>query len=272
MPTPLLDSLLPIAAEAAAVIREVYSGDFDVQYKTPGDPVTVADERANQIICKRLGEQFPNAAVVAEESDPSDFAGFERHSQIFFVDPLDGTRDFVKRTGDFVIMIGMVDGAAPVAGVVHAPATNTIWCGHIGHGAWRIDGKSQPIRVSDTGALTNARIVVSRSRTPKRLAALAKEAGAPEVLRIGSAGLKAAKVADGTVDLYIAPDQAGSRWDICAPDALVRAAGGEFTDAFGQPYDYRSGELSNDRGVAAANPTLHPKVLQILARARDDQA
>ena len=125
----LVDDLLEIAREAAAIINQVYAAPFEVEYKTPRDPVTLADRRANDHICTRLEAAFPGVPIVAEESDPASFADFRAATRVFFVDPLDGTREFVKRNGEFVVMIGLLDGDRPEAGVIHAPATGESWLG-----------------------------------------------------------------------------------------------------------------------------------------------
>src|SRR5262249_25685222 len=99
-----LEAMLAIAREASAVVARVYATDFAVDYKGPADPVTRADREANELICARLGEVFGPVPVVAEESDESDFAGWVGAPRVFFVDPLDGTLEFVAKNGDFVVM------------------------------------------------------------------------------------------------------------------------------------------------------------------------
>ena len=268
MPTPLLASLIDITSAATTAILQVYRNAFEVTYKSPGDPLTTADTNANTLICEKLRARFPSAAIVAEESPPEDFAGFTTKDQVFFVDPLDGTREFVARNGEFVVMIGLVEAEGVRAGVIHAPVSGLVWCGEVGKGAWRIDedGSASVIQPSSHATLQGAKLAVSRSRTPRKLRALASRAGIGEVVRIGSAGLKGAAVAEGSVDLYVAPGNAGCRWDVCAPDAIITAAGGALTDAFGERYDYRDAELDNTRGIAAGNTVLHAEALDWLRR------
>ena len=110
----LVETLDGVAREAALLIREVYRTAFRVDFKGPRDPVTEADRGANALICERLSALFPDVPIVAEESDPQSFAGFRSAERIFFVDPLDGTREFVAKNGQFVVMIGYVDGAQTV--------------------------------------------------------------------------------------------------------------------------------------------------------------
>jgi 3'(2'), 5'-bisphosphate nucleotidase len=267
---PLLDTLDGIAREAALLIRKVYRTDFGVDFKAPRDPVTEADRQANTLICDRLASLFPGVPIVAEESEPETFAGYRSAERIFFVDPLDGTREFVAKNGEFVVMIGFVDGERARASVIHAPESGISWLGQVGLGAYQTnaDGSRQPVSVSHTATLPEARIVGSRShRNPAQERALAS-LQARELVALGSAGLKAAAVACGTADAYVAPHYAGKRWDACAADALITAAGGKLTNTDGALFDYRAEDLGNDRGVVASNGRFHDAILRQLAAAR----
>jgi 3'(2'), 5'-bisphosphate nucleotidase len=261
-----LDRLASIARDAGRGILRIYESDFHVDYKGPGDPVTDADREANALICGRLAAEFPGAAIVAEESAAELYAGYREHSHIFFVDPLDGTREYVAKNGQFVVMIGLVVGDVATLGVVYAPTTGTLWCGERGVGAFRVgpDGSEQPIRVSDVAKPEDARVTVSRSRRSERLKRTLLGLGARQVVPMGSAGLKGALVAEADVDGYVALGVAGKFWDACAMDALVSAAGGRVSDLAGKPFDYRAGELELTRGVLAANPLLHDAFRQRL--------
>ena len=104
-----LEVMLRVAVEASAVIAEVYETPFSVDFKAPEDPVTAADRRANTLICERLSKAFPGVPLVAEESEPETFAGYRTAERVFFVDPLDGTAEFVNRNGEFVVMIGKAE-------------------------------------------------------------------------------------------------------------------------------------------------------------------
>jgi 3'(2'), 5'-bisphosphate nucleotidase len=264
-----LDRLAHIARDAGSGILRIYQSDFQVDYKGPGDPVTDADREANTLICARLAAEFPGAAIVAEESAAEQYAGYRQHSRVFFVDPLDGTREYVAKNGQFVVMIGLVDGDVPTLGVVYAPTTGILWCGERGVGAFRVeaDGSERPIRVSDVAEPEQARITVSRSRRSDRLKQTLQQLGARQVVPMGSAGLKGALVAEGDVDAYLALGVAGKFWDACAMDAIVSAAGGRVSDLQGKALDYRGGELELTHGVLAANPILHDAVLRKLGAA-----
>ncbi|HYP74936.1 MAG TPA: 3'(2'),5'-bisphosphate nucleotidase CysQ [Polyangiaceae bacterium] len=269
-PSSLLGTLDAIAREAAVLILQVYATKFSVDFKAPRDPVTEADRLANELICDRLSKLFPNVPIVAEESEPETFSGYRKAERIFFVDPLDGTREFVARNGEFVVMIGYVEGDRAMASVIHAPESGTSWLGQLGNGAYQTDadGSSKPISVSAIATLAEARIVGSRSHRNPELERTLGTLGVRELVALGSAGLKASVVAHGSADAYVAPHYAGKRWDACAADALITAAGGKLTDSRGDLFDYRSELLDNDRGVVASNGLLHDAIIEKLALAR----
>lgn len=259
-----LEQLASIARDAGRIILQVYARDFDVDYKAPGDPVTEADREANELICSRLSSEFPDAAIVAEESPEETYADFRAHARILFVDPLDGTREFVARNGQFVVMIGLVAGDRASLGVVYAPVRDVLWCGARGVGAFRVDagGTEREICVGAVARPEDARIIVSRARRSERLQRVLSSIGPLEVRPMGSAGLKGSLVADASADAYLALGHAGKRWDACAMDAVVSAAGGRVTDARGQAIDYRSPELALEHGLLASNPELHAALLE----------
>ncbi len=262
-----LDTLLAIAEEAVMTVLTVYRSPFDVELKGPDDPVTKADRLANQLICQRLGAAFPEAAVVAEESDPQRYGDYRHAAQVFFVDPVDGTREFVQRTGEFVVMIGHVENGRPRSGVIWAPTEGRVWIGDVGLGAFSRGPEEpwKPVRPSTTNHLGDARLVVSRTQSSEKRTELAGRLGVASLRPLGSAGLKGAMVASGQADAYLATARAGMLWDACAPDAIVTAAGGRFTDARGRAIDYRSDDLAVRRGLLASNGVLHQALLERLA-------
>ena len=257
------ETLLAVARSAAETILEVYDRPFDVELKRAREPVTVADRRANALICAALAKRFPSVPIVAEESDPGTFRGFRSAPRVLFVDPLDGTREFIAHNGEFAVMIGLLEGARPVAGVVHAPVAGTSWVGAPGTGAWRVDGDRPwvPVRVSPESDLGRARLVASRSHRSVSLQRALAALGGARARALGSAGLKGAEVAQGTADAYLDTGPGTKRWDACAIDALVTAAGGRVTDTRGAPIDYRGRGLANRRGLLVTNGLLHDAIL-----------
>jgi 3'(2'), 5'-bisphosphate nucleotidase len=253
-----IDEVLAIANDAAALIMGVYATAFDVDYKGPNDPVTTADRQANDLICERLTRAFPGVPIVAEESDPSTFAAGFAAPEAWFVDPLDGTREFVEKNGEFCVMIGLARAGRASLGVLVCPAIARTFLGEVGGAAHEVarDGSRRALHVSETASMKDARIVVSRSRRSPALDAALVTLAPREVSPIGSSGIKAAYVATGEADVYLQPGVAGKRWDACGPEAIVRAAGGVFTDVRGVPFEYSSGELENAFGLLATGSRL----------------
>lgn len=267
----IVEKLLAAAEAAAAIVMEVYAeADFGAELKGPNDPVTRADKRANAFLLERLARDFPGVPIVAEESDPASFAGFQSSRTALFVDPVDGTREFIQKNGEFAVMIGYAEDGRATCGVIHAPAFDNAafdglaapgraYIGAEGVGAFRIakDGGRTRITVSDVGELTEARAAVSRFNRNPAVEGRLSSLGLKELVTVGSAGLKAVKIATAELEMYAHPS--GSKvklWDACGPDAVVRAAGGVMTDARGMAFDYR-GDLAQGNGTIAANPVLH---------------
>lgn len=264
-----LARLADIAEAAGRVVLEVYATEFHVEHKGPNDPVTEADHRSNELITTALARSFPGVPIVAEESEPSRYAGHERAAEVFFVDPLDGTREFVAKNGEFVIMIGLAVGGRAALGVVHAPAQRRTWLGVAdGRALERSGGVERSIHVRDRDDLTQATCVVSRSRRTPRLLAALELLGVTDVRPLGSAGCKASAVATGEADAYVHLGRAGSLWDTCAPEAIVRGAGGRYTHEDGAAFDYATADLPVLGGVVAAGPRAHALILDAVARAR----
>ncbi len=266
------EEALGVAREAARVVMRVYAAPFEVEYKVEDDPVTRADRESNALVCERLERAFPGVPIVAEESDPQTYAGFERADAAWFVDPLDGTRDFVRRNGEFAVMIGLAERGRAVLGVIVAPAWDRAFVGVVGQGAWEIaaDGSRAPVRVSSRASLRDASIVVSRSHAPAMLPAIVAAAGARQAVGHGSSGLKGVLIAIGEHDVYFQPGPAGMRWDACATEGLVRGAGGDCTEADGSPFDYASPDIVNRGGILATNGLLHGPMIEALREARSD--
>jgi 3'(2'), 5'-bisphosphate nucleotidase len=266
----VLEEVLVIAARAAAAIREIYKHPFEVEFKIGDDPVTLADRQANEIIVEGLTSACPGIPVVAEESDPASYVAWRGADAVWFVDPLDGTRDFVKRNGEFAVMIGLAERGKALLGVIDCPADGRRFAGSAS-GSFEIlgDGSRRKLGVSQVADPKQAKMVVSRSRPSDVLDRAAAQLGLASTLKVGSAGLKALRVACGDADLYAHVGQAGYRWDACAPEAIALGAGGRITDVNGDPYDYAADHLDNATGIVVSNGHLHDAALAAIRAARE---
>lgn len=263
-----LDVALAAAREAMVVLMEVYAQDFDVQYKAAREPVTLADRRANELICGRLAAAFPGDGILAEESvpsDPTELAAVLGHERVWFVDPMDGTKEFVARNGEFSVMIGLCVNGIPVAGVVAAPVPGLITVGADGAGAWSIDtgGAREELHVSSKRTVGESSMLLSRSHRSERLLAIATALAPAQQVLSGSVGIKCARIARGTEELYVnLPSRRGARlWDACGPEAIVRAAGGRVTTVFGDPIAYQGPDITLVQGMVATNGWIHDEVV-----------
>jgi 3'(2'), 5'-bisphosphate nucleotidase len=263
----MLDQVLRVVRRAGDVVMRVYAEPFEVDFKGKNDPVTRADRDSNTLLCAALAEGFPGVPIVAEESDPASYAGYGSAPEVWFVDPLDGTRDFVRKNGEFAVMVGLAEKGEATFGVVLCPAVGRAFLGAKGLGAFEVadDGSRKPIHTSRAATLGEAQLIVSRSNRSGALEERGVELGFKGVTRCGSAGVKGTRVATGEADVYAQPGRAGALWDTCAPEAIVKAAGGEATDAFGKTIDYATRSLPNSQGYVVSNGLIHTAVLQLIA-------
>ncbi len=247
-PDAWLESVVTIATEAGRRILDVYERQFDVSRKDDGSPLTDADRAAHDVIVARLAELTPAIPVLSEESakiEYSERAGWQR---FWLVDPLDGTKEFVNRNGEFTVNIAFIDSGAPLLGVVYVPVTGVCYLAVRGQGAWKETGgcDRQPIRVRDYRG-GRATVVASRSHrgdaVDKFLANLKAREGEYDTASLGSS-LKLCRVAEGVADVYprLGPT---SEWDTAAAQCVVECAGGRVTDLDGQPLRYNKPNILN---------------------------
>jgi 3'(2'), 5'-bisphosphate nucleotidase len=259
---------LAVAHNAARLIAGMYEQELEVRFKSKDDPVTQADRAANTLICDALAAEYPGVPIVAEESDPDTYAGYRAAPVAWFVDPIDGTRDFVKKNGEFAVMIGLAEEGRATLGVIVMPVRFRAFVGGLEVPAFEstAGGAKKPLQVSAVASLSEAELVVSRSRHERSLEEASAQFGVRKITPCGSAGVKAVRVASGAADVYAQPGRAGKLWDACAPEAIVVAAGGLVSDATGVRFDYRAPKLDNDRGFLATNAKLHASMIELLRR------
>ena len=234
-----IDPLVNLAEDAGRAIMEVYATDFDVQSKADASPVTEADLAAHRLIAAGLGKLRPDIPVLSEEDGLPPYAERAVWSEYWLVDPLDGTKEFVKRNGEFTVNIALIRSNRPVLGVVHVPVQRTTYVGCEGHGAeLRRDGATgEPLCVTSESAKP-PRVAGSRSHPSDKLAAFLEELGEHELVPMGSS-LKFCRVAEGQADVYprLGPT---SEWDTAAAQAVVECAGGSVLELDGQPLRYNA--------------------------------
>jgi 3'(2'), 5'-bisphosphate nucleotidase len=248
-----LDGLLPeivaLADRAGAVILEHYHGEVTVRAKADASPVTAADEAAEAVILARLAELTPDIPVVAEETVAAGHVPEIDDGPFWLVDPLDGTKEFLSRNGEFTVNIALIEGREPVLGVVLAPAHAQAWWGARGKGATArdADGGMRAIaaRQAPAGALV---AIASRSHRDPETEAFLDQVGVGKCISAGSS-LKFCLVAEGKADLYPRFGRT-MEWDVAAGHAVLAAAGGRVTTRDGAPLLYRKPGFENPAFIA----------------------
>jgi 3'(2'), 5'-bisphosphate nucleotidase len=253
-----------LARQAGKAILEVYAGHVVVDYKGKGtgNPVTDADRRANEIIVTGLAQAFPEDGILAEESRPD--PARHAHARLWCVDPLDGTRDFIDKTGEFVVMIGLAIEGRAVFGVVYAPTSDTLFVGGGGEACCEERGTERPLKPTRVSEPRQATLHVSRSHRSKTVTRVAQSLGITREVPLGSVGLKVTRVAAGSADLYLSVSNQTHEWDACAPDAILTAAGGCVTDCLGNPLAYNKPTTETPYGILATNGPLHAALVGAL--------
>jgi 3'(2'), 5'-bisphosphate nucleotidase len=263
-----LEAVLAIGRNASEIVKAIYATPFEVELKGPNDPVTRADREVNALICSALAKTFPGDAVLAEESVPADPAEIGRLAsspRVWFVDPLDGTKEFADRNGEFAVMIGLAVNGRAALGVVVRPTTDQALVGRVGGAAFVEDasGVRTPLVVSTISDPAQATLMVSRSHRPPIVEPVCKRLGITRLTPCGSVGVKVSRIATAEAELYVHGGKGAKRWDTCGPEAILVAAGGRFTDLAGAPIDYASPDLAQRGGILASNAAIFDRVVEV---------
>ncbi len=271
------------ALAGGAAILPYYGGaprDLGVELKAPDDPVTAADHASNRAILDLLARERPDDPVLSEESEsPSEST---RTDRLWVVDPLDGTREFIDGLGEFAAMVGLAEGGRCILGAVYRPDPGVLDVGIADGGAWRArvrpeaagdleerslprDLHLEPLRLEPLHVPPRrdgpVRFVHSRSHRPGALDELEAALGTLESVPSGSVGVKCGLIAGGEADLYVHPVPYLKEWDTCAPEAVLRGAGGRVTDCLGEPLGYGKSPPVQPEGILAAEAEVWTRVL-----------
>ncbi len=244
--------------DAAAEILQIYADPkrFETEHKSDDSPLTAADVAANKLIVARLQELTPHIPILSEESKQAPWTERRHWQECWVVDPLDGTREFLKRNDEFTVNVALVRDHKPILGVVYAPALQHWYWAAEGEGAWYQKGQQVPvtIQVADKPADRPWKVVGSRSHNTPEVDAFVERLGQAEMVAMGSS-LKLCLVADGSADVYprLGPT---SEWDTCAAQVIVEQAGGQVVNAeTGEALTYNAREsILNPFFIACARP------------------
>lgn len=240
-----IDKVIRIARTAGAAIMAIYDGDHAVEFKQDNSPLTAADKASHDAIVAGLHECFPGVPVLSEEGRDVSYGVRGRWDRFWLVDPLDGTKEFIKRNGEFTVNIALIEGNAAVMGVVYVPVQDRLYCGIVGEGAFvqQGTGDTVPIRVRPADHEAGLTVVMSRSHPSPELEDFLGAIKVADALPVGSS-LKLCVVAEGKADLYprLGPTM---EWDTAAGQAVVEAAGGRVRTIAGTLLHYNKENLLN---------------------------
>lgn len=232
----------------------------------PGGPVTAADRASHVAITEFLSRARPRDPMLSEEADGKPAAA--DRGRLWVVDPLDGTREFIDGIGEFSVMVGLaIDGLA-VLGAVYLPDPGVLYLGITDKAAWRMsDGELEPTSLScPMGNPNGLRLIRSRSHPDERLQRIERKLAPTSVLLSGSVGVKCARIGEGQADLYVHPVPFLKEWDTCAPEAVLRGAGGRVSDCKGNDLRYGKTSPVQLMGILAGNPETWSHVSSEVAR------
>ena len=257
---PTRDAVIELARAAAAEILAVYDSDFAIEHKDDRSPLTAADLASHRCIVAGLQALTPHIPVLSEESKDLDIAARREWTTFWLVDPLDGTREFIKRNGEFTVNIALVVDGVATWGVIQQPVTGALWHGGAGLGAFIREGDAGDVAIRTRApAAAPLRIAASRSHRDARTQAVLDALPGSEVVGCGSS-LKFCRIADGGIDLYprFGPT---SEWDTAAGQAILEAAGGAVLAPDGRPFRYNQRDtLLNGDFIALGDIDLRDRL------------
>jgi 3'(2'), 5'-bisphosphate nucleotidase len=263
---PELAAALEIATRAGELVRREYEA-FAAIPDAPADISTHVDRASQELILTYLHEQFPDDALCAEEQTPTLADVLHAGPRAWVVDPIDGTRGFARKTGQFSVMIGLLVEGQPAVGVVMEPALDRATWATLGGGCFTQTGTEPVMRcvVSGRQSLVECVLVQSRSR-PAQPTRPVQALAPASVIETYSGGVKLALVARGEADVYANTYEKFFDWDVCAGHILVTEAGGTVTTLGGEPITYQAEDFGQTRGLLATNGAIHAQALAQLAR------
>jgi len=260
----LISSTVEIAKLAGEGITEIYNSDFDYQLKKDLSPITAADNLSHIIITKRLKILAPEIPILSEENCDIPYKIRENWTKYWLVDPLDGTKEFIKRNGEFTVNIALIENNTPIFGVIHLPVTSETYWGSQVNGSFYSSGNNdvKEIRVSENHQ-NPIRLVASRSHPSEMLNSLLKKIVDYEIIEVGSS-IKFCHIASGQADCYprFGPT---SEWDTAAGEAIVSSAGGHVVAASGNSMKYNvKEEYLNPNFIVSNGKIISERILSLI--------
>ncbi len=255
---PELDIAIEAAKEAGNAILEIYQSNFEISKKKDNSPITEADLKSNEIIKEILSQT--EHAILSEE-DKDDQSRLSKDT-IWIVDPLDGTSDFIDKTGEFTVMIALIKNKKPILGIIGWPTEKIFFVAQKGSGAFRYSNDEwRKISVTTLAELSKCRVVGSRHHLSDKEKLFIKKLGVKDFTSIGSS-LKVGKISSGEAEAYITTTNKMKEWDSAASYCIISEAGGKMTDMLGNDITYNNKEVFHQNGILVTNGLIHDKIVE----------
>jgi 3'(2'),5'-bisphosphate nucleotidase len=265
-PSLLAEKVFRIIEEASEILMKYYQQILDIDYKRDEyDPVTIADRESDDLIRRQIHKEFPNDLILSEENNsiPNDYT-----KRVWMVDPLNGTKSFIKGSPTFGIVIGFIENGVPAFGCVNVPAQSKLFYAEKGGGAYeKVGGKMEKLHTSSVHRIEDARIITREpSGDVRPIEEELIQIPFMERIEKGS-GAKLYTIASGDAEAHINTNTRAGKWDIAAQQIILEEAGGIVSDLDGKPIDYKDGSINLARSfVASANKELHEKIINELIK------
>ncbi len=257
-----LEQIKAFVRRAGEMVRAYHDQPDTVVWKGADDPVTLADQAVNAFLVEALRTTFPDDGILAEESKDNS-ERLERR-RVWCIDPLDGTKEFIARNGEFSIMVGLAIAGVAMLGVVYQPVQDVMYSGIRAGGAWLTTPEGErrlgASEIEDPGQM---RLVVSRSHRNPITDEIKQTLGIRQERISGSVGLKCGLIARGDAELYLHPGPGIKEWDTCAPEAILIGAGGRMTDCWGRALVYNQRDVARHGGIVASNGRSHSRIISL---------
>ena len=255
---PELDIAVKAAIEAGNAILEIYQGDYETLTKNDDSPITDADLKSNELIKKILSQTEHD---ILSEEDKDDLSRLSQE-MIWIIDPLDGTSDFIDKTGEFTVMIALIKNKKPILGVIGWPTEKTLFVAQKGSGAFRFSNDQwSKISVTKVSDLSKCRTVGSRHHLSDKEKSFIKRLGIEDFTSIGSS-LKVGKISSGEAEAYITTTNKMKEWDSAASYCIISEAGGKMTDMSGNDLTYNNEDVYHQNGILVTNGLIHNKIVE----------
>lgn len=257
-----IEDLLREIKRAGSAALDINRREFRVDTKADDSPVTEADHMVSELLVKFISEKFPDDVVISEEVSE---ATTQVSDRVWYIDPIDGTKDFIQKNGEWSIIVGLAEKGRPVFGVVYQPQADTLYYAKAGSGAYRRRGEEHKMmKVRKFESLEKCVMVTSRNHPSPRTTAMTDRLGIREKYIHGSVGIKIGHVAEGRADVYVNLAGKANTWDFCGPDVILSEAGGVLVTLGGRPLEYSPTQARIESPVIASTRDFADAVLPLL--------